>query len=90
MRAMRAEGQLRQEETKLRELEGAQGAADSLVVKSAERDRRERDIAGKFGRLRQEYDLLEIERKTIEASRGAKATAPVVRPYVSGKIKKGK
>ncbi|MCC7529198.1 MAG: hypothetical protein IT342_11815 [Candidatus Melainabacteria bacterium] len=90
MRAMRAEGQLRQEETKLRELEGAQGAADSLVVKSAERDKRERDIAGKFGRLRQEYDLLEIERKTIEASKGAKATAPVARPYVSGKIKKGK
>lgn len=90
MRAMRAEGQLRQEETKLRELEGAQGAADSLVVKSAERDRRERDIAGMFGRLRQEYDLLEIERKTIDASRGAKAGAPVVRPYVSGKIKKGK
>jgi hypothetical protein len=67
-----------------------QGNADALVVKGAERDRREREIAGMFGRLRQEYDLLEIERKTIEHSKGGKASAPVARPYVSGRIKKGK
>lgn len=90
MRALRAEGQLRQEEGRLRELEGMQSTADALVVKGAERDRREREIAGMFGRLRQEYDLLEIERKTIEHSKGGKASAPVARPYVSGKIKKGK
>ena len=90
MRALRAEGQLRQEEGRLRELEGMQGNADALVVKGAERDRREREIAGMFGRLRQEYDLLEIERKTIEHSKGGKASAPVARPYVSGRIKKGK
>jgi len=90
MRALRAEGQLRQEEGRLKELEGMQSTADALVVKGAERDRREREIAGMFGRLRQEYDLLEIERKTIEHSRGGRAAAPVVRPYVSGKVKKGK
>lgn len=91
MRALRAEGQLRQEEGRLKELEGMQGAADGLVVKASERARREKEIAGMFGRLREEYDLLEIERKTIDHSRGVgKAAAPVARPYVSGKIKKGK
>ncbi len=38
-----------------------QGTADNLVVKASERARREKEIAGMFGRLRQEYDLLEIE-----------------------------
>lgn len=90
MRALRAEGQLRQEEGRLRELENMQGTADALVVKSGERDRREREIAGMFGRLRQEYDLLEIERKTIEHSKGGKPVAPIARPSVKGQIKKGK
>lgn len=90
MRALRAEGQLRQEEGRLRELENMQGTADALVVKSGERDRREREIAGMFGRLRQEYDLLEIERKTIEHSKGGKPAAPIARPSVKGQIKKGK
>lgn len=92
MRALRAEAQLRNEEGKLRELEGMQGKADNLVVKATDRARREREIAGMFGRLRQEYDLLEIERKTIDASRSAngKSASPVVRPYVSGKVKKAK
>lgn len=91
MRALRAEAQLNAEEGKLRELEGMQGKADNLVVKASDRARREREIAGMFGRLRQEYDLLEIERKTIEHSRSASAKpGAVVRPYVSGKIKKGK
>ncbi len=90
MRALRAEAQLNAEEGKLRQLEGMQGKADTLVVKASDRARREKEIAGMFGRLRQEYELLEIERKTIEASKGGggKPTAPVVRPYVSGKIKK--
>jgi len=91
MRALRAEAQLNAEEAKLSQLEGMQGKADNLVVKASERARREREIAGMFGRLRQEYDLLEIERKTIEHSRSANSKpSPVVRPYVSGKIKKGK
>ncbi len=92
MRALRAEGQLRQEEGRLKELEGMQGTADNLVVKASERARREKEIAGMFGRLRQEYDLLEIERKTIDHSRGisGKPSAPVVRPYVSGTVKKAK
>lgn len=90
MRALRAEGQLRQEEGRLRELENMQGTADALVVKSGERDRREREIAGMFGRLRQEYDLLEIERRTIEHSKGGKPAAPIARPSVKGQIKKGK
>lgn len=92
MRALRAEGQLRQEEGRLKELEGMQGTADNLVVKASERARREKEIAGMFGRLRQEYDLLEIERKTIDHSRGvsSKPSAPVVRPYVSGTVKKAK
>lgn len=91
MRALRAEAQLNAEEAKLNQLEGMQGKADNLVVKASDRARREREIAGMFGRLRQEYDLLEIERKTIEHSRSANAKpGAVVRPYVSGKIKKGK
>ncbi len=91
MRALRAEAQLNAEEGRLKEVEAMSGKADALVVKSGERDRREREIAGMFGRLRQEYDLLEIERKTIDHSRGSsKAGAPVVRPYVSGQIKKRK
>jgi hypothetical protein len=91
MRALRAEAQLNAEEAKLRQLEGMQGNADNLVVKASERARREKEIAGMFGRLRQEYDLLEIERKTIEHSRSASSkSSPVVRPYVSGKVKKGK
>lgn len=90
MRALRAEAQLNAEEGKLRELEGMQGKADTLVVKASDRARREREIAGEFGKLRQEYELLEIERKTIEASKGGKPAGPVARPYVSGQIKKGK
>lgn len=87
MRALRAEAQLKLEETRLAQLEGASAAADKMVVKESDRARREKQLAGQFGRLRQEWELLEIERKTIDHSKGVATSKPVARPYVSGKIK---
>lgn len=88
MRALRAEAQLKLEETRLAQLENTTAAADKMVVKESDRARREKQLAGMFGRLRQEYELLEIERKTIDHSKSASAGKPVARPYVSGKIKR--
>ncbi|HEY9785151.1 MAG TPA: hypothetical protein V6D17_07100 [Candidatus Obscuribacterales bacterium] len=86
MRAIRAERELRQTEEKIGQLENVSTKVDAHVEKQSERLKREQELAAEFGRLRQEYDLLEVERKVIEGSKTA--NKPIARPYVSGKVKR--
>lgn len=86
MRAIRAERELRDTNEKVRDLEQASAKADVNAEKQAQRMKREQELAAEFGRLRQEYDLLEIERKAIDHSQTA--SNKIVRPSVSAKIKK--
>lgn len=89
MRAIRAEHELRSTNAQVRDLENASAKVDGYLQKQALRLKKEQELAAEFGKLREEYDLLEIERQAIESSRTASkpAAGTVARPTVKGKIK---
>lgn len=87
VRVAQAERDLRQEEARLSHHEGAAPYLEAKLKNQTERQQREQKLAEEFATLKQEYDLLEIERKVI-ATNGKAKSPVVVRSSVAGRVKK--
>lgn len=86
-RLVQAEQELNEQERLLKRAESASLQADKTVVQQAERAQREREIAGEFAKLKQEYELIEIERKALDKS-GARHKYTDAKTRVSGAVKR--
>ncbi len=85
-RLVRAETELREQENLLKRAEQASSKADDVAVKQSERAQKEKEIAGEFAKLKQEYELIEIERKSLDNS-GVKHKYTEAKTKVSGSVK---
>ena len=65
LRVINAEQDLQRAEQKLQAVEGQAPAIAGKTVNAAYRASREQELAAEFGRLRQEYDLLKVERQRL-------------------------
>ncbi len=94
-RVATAQQNLTREETRLKENQNEEPQLAESAVKRAERQEQEQQMAVEFGKLKQEYDLLSVEKQQITGpatagAPGAQASPPasLVRESVSGKVKK--
>lgn len=85
-RVAEAEQALRAEERKLAQNESMASSVAARLKSNAQRAEQEQQLAAEFGRLKKEYDLLEIEGKTLTASNKGQP-GKVTRTSVSAKIK---
>lgn len=85
-RLVKAEAELRNQESLLRRAEANSNRADDVLMKQAGRAERERNIAGEFAKLKQEYELIEIQRKALDNS-GVKHKYAEAKTKVSGSVK---
>jgi hypothetical protein len=64
-RVMEAEHRLAQTEAELQNAEQANAAASGKAMHQAQREEGEMALAGEFGRLKEEYDLLKMEKERL-------------------------
>jgi hypothetical protein len=81
-----AEFALQQEESKLAATEAMAPVIAKRLVNNSDRAKAEQGLAEEFGRLKQEYDLLSVEGKTLAANKGIPVDK-LVRTSVSAKIR---
>jgi len=65
IKILKAEQQLNTEETKLRTAQSAQLLNAKKAVNASIREKHEQELAGEFGKLKEEYDLLKIENQAL-------------------------
>jgi hypothetical protein len=58
---------------------------DSRVAKEANRQEKEKELAGEFGKLREEYDLLKTEKDILAKNGGG--LEKITRTSVAAKVK---
>jgi hypothetical protein len=83
MKVAQAAQELANQENRLRNAEAQDGAAEANLITAAVRSQRERELVDAFGKLRQEYELLKIEKNQLDGS-----TTQISNSRVAGKIKK--
>lgn len=90
MRIVEAETALNKSENKLQTAEQASALTSKQAANAAFRDQKEGELAGEFGKLREEYKMLDIERQAIGGNPATVATSPgtSAKTSVSAKIRK--
>jgi hypothetical protein len=72
-------------QTKLTAEQQVSGVLDSRVAKEANRQEKEKELAGEFGKLREEYDLLKTEKDILAKNGGG--LEKITRTSVAAKVK---
>jgi hypothetical protein len=86
MRVLQAEGQLRTQEADLRNAEQASAAGSIKAMDRVKREENEQALAGEFGRLQIEYELLKSQKDRLATATTKGVVGKVTQSSVSGKI----
>jgi len=87
MRILSSEQELNKQENRLKVAEQESLLAAKKATNAAERDKREQELAAEFGKLKEEYDLLTIEKTAISGTVALK-TPGSADSSVHGQIKR--
>jgi hypothetical protein len=87
MRVVASETALNNQENRLKIAEQESLVAAKKAHNAALRDQREQELAGEFGKRKEEYDLLTIEKTAISGTVALKPT-PSANGSVHGQIKR--
>ncbi|HEY9677965.1 MAG TPA: hypothetical protein V6C76_08140 [Drouetiella sp.] len=86
LRVLKAENNLNMEEQKLAQAKAAEMLNEKKAVNAAIRDKREQLLAGEFGKLKEEYDLLKVENQALGGPSSKVVAAVGAQTSVSAKL----